>query len=492
VSVWDKIGAAWDWTEKAGASVGGALAGANHAVTDAPVIGGFVGGLERVAGTVAKDAILQPLVAAGNIDSAVYDNVINRPLSTALQVTRDNDAMMHSFSHWSDWVDAWNKSSKVSWGQAMVLDYNHTGLPLGIDALWGHELSNDKALAGFDMSAESQARRENYFANSWGGKFASGTADLIGNVALDPLAIAGKAGKAGSVARYAFRDADQLNKVMDATTGAVKAEDLTKHEASLTNNVIDIVTKHTEDKSAVEISALPWFRRASNGGTFAYLMGYANTKFAGDATARYTAKQQILGAMLGHKGSIDALRTQQADLAAEVDALLKPPGPTAAYGAFTFDDAGKAVWEGANAEEIPPHILDKADAIEQQAGRLAQVIGPQQGRGAGSLADLRGGGVLGQAGYKVRQSYILTGYAAKPIRIVAATVSDRLLGYISTVDTQTGGQDLKTYLTKAAYLDGDKKAALLDQYYAAGTKAGSRRSTSGCRAGSPLFHREEV
>jgi hypothetical protein len=460
VSVWDKISGAWDWTEKAGASIGGALAGANHAVTDAPVIGGIVGGLEKGVGVVAENAVIKPLVAAGELDSSIYNNVINRPLSTALQVGYDRPVWeMFDKSLWSD---AWQKSNKISWGQALAIDWNgdfsgHSHERPGID--------------DFSMTAGAQAARANYFANDWHGKLSSGAIDLFGNVALDPLAAAGKAAKAGSIARYAVKGADELNAVMDAASGAAKAEDLTRHQASLANNIVDIVTKHTEDKSAVDIANLPWFRRSSNGGTFAYLMDYANTKFADDETARFAAKQQVLGAMLGHKGSIDALRTQQADLAAEVDALLKPPGPSVAYGTFTFDDAGKAVWEGANATEVPPHILDKADDIEQQAGRLAQVVGPQQGRGAAALSDLRGGGILGQAGTKLRQSYITTGYAAKPVRVIAATISNRLPGYITTVDSHIGFQDLKTYLSKAVYLKRDTREELLNLYQAAGTKA---------------------
>lgn len=468
MSFWDKIQEAGKWVEQTGApAVGGAFSAANHFVTDIPVVGGFVGGLE--------DGTLGTLSTVGKVDAWAYDHFINYPLSTALQVGADWDTTKHAITHPGDFVTAWNRTMDtptqkgISWGRAIVLDYNHTGLPLGADALYNHDLSNDSASAGFSVTPEAQAAREKYFQQNWQAKFASGTIDLFGNVAMDPLAAAGKLGKGALILDKTFEDANQLNRVMDASKGAKAAEDLSKKDVNLTNTVVDIVTKHTEDRDATAISKLPWFRRSSNGGVFAGLMAHANEKFAGDATARFQAKQQILGAMLGHKGSLDALRSQQADLAAEVDALLKPP-PTATYGVFTFDDSGKAVWEGANAEAIPQEVLEKADAIEQQAGRLAQVVGDKQGRGGAALSDLRGGGMMNNVAFNFRQSHILTGYAAKPIRVIAATASNRLPGYISTIDTHNGFQQLKTYLTKAVYLDQESRDQILNDYMAAGTK----------------------
>jgi hypothetical protein len=444
VSFWDKMGAAAQWTWDTGATVGGAVSAANHWVEDIPIVGGVV--------TAGEKAVTGPFGLISDVDQQAISYVSARPLSTAIQFLDDsNDS---GFGAFGNIRRDWNRSEKIGPGQAAVIAFNRN-------------MHNHRPGEGtFDTDAETQAARDYYFQTNWAAKASSGTMDALVDTFLDPTIYGGKVAKATMLARVTFKNKQEVSRVMDLANGIADMGQASRRSRRLAEDVNDVISNKTSG-SVQQIMANPLFKKASNGATFAYLMHQANQ--ITDVVARNQAKRHVFGTMLGDETSLNALRENYGDLAIELNNLNSIPIPTKAMGKWEWQTFGEPVWQeynvpGQQAEEVTARIAE----IQAQMDRLSRVSSAEGGHGFGSVNRVRGG-LAERANANLQQSYILGGWGWRPIRVIGASLQNRLPGYISAKDASQGYLDLSNYLKQAIWLDRETSDGLLATYASAPT-----------------------
>lgn len=455
-SWFDKVGHVWD----SGVHLtGGAIYGANHWLTSIPYLGSVASTTEHGVGlgaSLALDGIFGPI---GQLDAALI-RPLARGISAFTQVTENAsdpnvtggpgvDGFKYLLNPQS-WTHAWENSDTLGPGQALYVGAFH---PQGVT---------------FDNGGDNAM-----FTNDWKARLFSGTWDAIVDLGFDPLNVAGKAAKGAYVASNTVKPGEAGN-IMKILDGTMDAADATRREARLSNRANQIITKYTNG-SASEIIRHPFFKRASNGGTWAYLMEQANRATDLPEVERLAMKRNVVGAMLGDEGSVSALRAQHATLAAELDQLQQPPLTVENFGKWNFDDQGKMVWDSANPIEQTPFENAQADAIKATLGRLSKVVDVQEGIGPGSSRALVGTTPFtGAKQAALRTGIVLGGFGVRPIRVVSAQFRNRLPGYINLKDSSQGYIDFQNYLNQSIWLAKEKRAELLQRYLAEPTLEGRR------------------
>lgn len=449
----EKIGDAWNSFYDGAASIGGTAATA--ADTTKPGQGlqfGHVGFQNYADPTLGPEAIKQA--------STLLSAPVNAAMRGATTVALNNEPFNS---------DSWSKAWGLT-GEHQVDGQNVEGISLGqtVANIFGQGPSDLGLNGGLTDSPQAAAERYKAFHDTWAGQISSGAVDLVGNIALDPTVIAGKAGKAASLARATVRS-DEITNVIAGSAGKAEIQGATGVRKALgiqsytEKRVEDVNTflDWTKGKTAPEIYSHPAMKANPEGGTFSYLLAQAD-KLGEDGQ---DVKRTLLGAALGDEQSIQTLRRNQSLLANDLYKLSTPPANSVAAGTFDHSTGNASAIMNANAQDAPEIAAKQAD-IQREMERLQRVI---DARGTSNV--LRGTGAQRVASdveiNSLRNSTIYTGLGNRPINLLAGSLRTSLPGQISLRDPVTGYQQLNATLKSAPYLAGTDRQALLNQWLTA-------------------------
>jgi hypothetical protein len=367
-------------------------------------------------------------------------------------------------SDWDHWKQAWGDSKDISPGQSVAIG---SGLASGLS---------------YDNTPEAAAKRQEFFTNTWAGKITSGTLDLAFSWYGDPTVIAGKAAQAAKVARTGIR-AEEIAPTVDVALGKTAPAEV----SGRINGKVDqlkAISNFTVGKSSSEVYQHPAFYKTPEGGNLAALLTEAD-RLTPDATTAEKAKITLMGAAMGHQGSIDALQAEHEALAHKLHSLSTPPEQAQFVDKFSVDDMGQGLLFDINRADAP-EVGQEAENILSEMARLNRVIGS-----AGTmktLAPTLGQRVrMGTAIDGLRSSTIYTGPGSRPIAVMTGKLGNRLEGHVSLRDPRAGYDQLNNALKQARFVTGEDRRELLDSWTAAagdGQRQGVVRD-----AEAIMFHR---
>lgn len=397
-----------------------------------------------------------------------YSYGFARPISTGFQQI----ATPTQITSADAWNEAWNRSEEVSPGQAIV------GANLS-----AYSIGPDWAKSGDPFGPQTAKDREDFFQHTWWGKLSSGSIDAVGVIIADPGYLALKAAHKAQVAKVTL-ESDDVSKVLSKAveTGNRKATEgfdvgvkpsrtladgteLTRKQADQGQRASQLIDRIVA-KPRAEIQAMPELQGHADANALAILMQRAKDLHPTDLQAQRQAIGDVLGTAWGDTASLGRLTARRDQLAIDAERIVSPP-PQNLY-----------AWRAPGYQPVYDTAAVRAvqaqrNAIDSEMARLDEVIqNSGQGLGptrVGSTAIERA--TETSALRAVNESWLNTGFASAPIRMVTAAAGARIPDHINIKDASAGYIDMVNTLRLMRYTDPKTKQKIMDSFVRASTPA---------------------
>lgn len=446
MSIWDRIGDAWDGTKK-GVSIGyswtmaqlGEIPKMQQQVDQ--MIASGANSSDPVARSAASSLPTMQAVRSGTADAvgAVADaidwtqyNAISRPVSTAATLAREGTLVRPN-----QWDDAWGKSKWLTAGESIA-------------SIWGPDTADD-----------SPEERDKAFRNTASGKVQSGAIDFALGLFADPFKVAGKPLKALSVASRTVKSAEEASAVVKAAEAGTTAG-RTGRLAEKMNSAI----ARTDGKTAAEIATMPEFASTPDASAIAYIFARANETVT-DPAQLLDVKRTAWGAALGDKDSIARLKDLEGNLAEELRLMGSAPaegrqiagavspkwGPQRGQIAVKDDIAADGLMSYEAARTELENQIDHLNRLIDMRGQASLVQGSSAERALSNRQIAR-----------INQTVIDNGAVGTRIRLIGGAGDTRLPGNINVKDSVDGFGQFREHLSQARLLPGDQRRDLLNRF----------------------------
>lgn len=426
-----------------------------------------------------EDASENIVTGAAEALNFAYRYGFARNASTlAQQATQVYNGNIRSITSADAWNEAYNRSSEISPGQAIVGSFAQASeiLPeqLEIGPNWLRK-SDDP------FGPKNAKNREDFFRNTNWGKLSSGSIDALGVILADPGYLALKGANKLQKAKTTLDAADASNVLAKAAeTGNRKAtqgfdvgvapsrtlEDgtaLTRRQADQGQRVSQLIDRIIETPRR-NIQAMPELNHGEDANSLAILMTRAKELHADDPVEMRKAIADVLGTAWGDAAAMGRLVARRDTLATDMERIVTPP-PQNLWS-----------WRSPTYQRDPTHdraVAAQRKQIDDELGRLDDVIqntgqrlGPVR---IGSTAIERA--AEASALRAVNESWLNTGFASAPIRMVTAMAGTRIPDHINIKDPSAGYGDMVNTLRLMRHTDAKTKQKLMDSFVRASTPA---------------------
>lgn len=425
--------------------------------------------------------------AAGEVGEALstaYSYGIARPLSTGGQMAVNGGIFAPDA-----WNQAWNRSEEISPGQALATATGGAiaAIPDGRDPRPEFMRTDDP------FSKENAKEREKWFHHTWSGKLASGSIDLFLNFGADPTAAVGKGLKAVGKANTVVKASERSTLLEGGVRGFGGGDGTVRSEKKI-RRTGDLIIR-IQQTPVHELPAMPELRDNADAGALAVMFQRAKELYpdenvpkrpegrervisvdkryipeTGADNQQRQAIADILGTAWGDQKSMDRLVTQREELAVEMERISSAPLPTKANVEYSFDDNGQGALDLFD-RQSQRGIQTRQNQIQDEIDRLTRVITP----GGQQPVNRIGAGLIERAQQRravnsINESWINTGLAGQPARVVAGAVGTRIPGHINIKDASTGYDDLVNVVALMDNTPSEMKQDLMTRFLKANTQ----------------------
>lgn len=372
----------------------------------------------------------------------------------------DSGAMWTAPFRGSVWSEAWDASKGISPGQAFFAPTDPNMGDLRTRLLEGKRLGEE----------------------TLEGRLATGTADFLTNVFLDPTIIGGKIWMAASKSRNTVKAGEVADsiKAAEAAANGTKAEGVSRPATRIGQKTYEFL-KSTDDKTVSQLLQMNQFKQTSDAGVLAHLFAQANEIPPG--AERMAAKLKILAAAEGDPKAKAELAEKYADLNAQLTRITTAPAEGRAFAAaadgitieikggkptFTVDSSGEIaelnadVWQ-AELRAAEKKIRDQLALIERQqavSGELRK-IGNRWGEQVAQNMRVRSA---------TNERVIYNSAIGQTITVIGGALDSRAPSSINIADTSLGVDDFTRALSRSKWIPKDVQNTFLSRYSAANSR----------------------